>query len=62
MNKWEKIASKMAKEDIEKMPFLTHRDFNKLKKEYLKSFKDHNYDVQKALEFKKWTKTLKSFL
>lgn len=47
MNKWGKIASKMAREDVKNLPFLTHVDYNKLKRNYLKLFKECNYDIQK---------------
>lgn len=60
MNKWEKIASKMAREDVKNLPFLTHVDYNKLKRNYLKLFKECNYDIQKALDFKKTSVIWKS--
>lgn len=62
MNKWEKIASKIAKREIESLPFLTQRDYNGLKREYLKSFKKHNYNIQDALEYKKWSMNLVDLL
>ena len=55
MNKFQKIATQMAKDDVKKDNGF---GFRELKNVYYNRFKKDKYPILKALEYKNWNKTL----
>lgn len=53
MNKFQKIAVKMAKDDIKKG---YNFRFRKLKNEYYSTFKKDKFPILKAIGYKNWNK------
>ena len=56
MNKFQRIATQMAKDDIKK-GYCKYFSFKKLKNIYYGTFKNDDFPIGKALDYKEWNKT-----
>lgn len=54
MNKFQKIAAQMAKDDMKKQ--YKHFSIKELKNMYYHTFKKDKYTILKALDYKNWNK------
>lgn len=56
MNKFQKIAAQMAKDDLKKDVNFGF-GFREMKNEYYNRFKKEKWPILKALDYKNWNKT-----